>query len=118
MTPPPGDGPPGGPAPPPGYGYPGYGYAPPDHPQATTALVLGIVGLVVCAVVAPFAWAMGRRTVSEIDSSQGRLGGRGQAQAGYVLGMIGTVILGTGVLFLALYFLVVVVMIGGSILSG
>lgn len=86
---------------------PQYGYPPPmpmqyapDHPQATTALVLGIVGIVVCAgLLSPFAWWIGKKAVNEIDASQGRLGGRGAAQAGYILGIIGTCILGLYVLF-------------------
>lgn len=81
----------------PPYGQPPMGYAP-DHPKATTALVLGILGLVVCGVIAPFAWRIGRRTLDEIDGSHGQLGGRGTAQAGYVLGIIGTVVLLLGLL--------------------
>jgi len=72
----------------------------PDHPQATTALVLGIVGMVVCGgLLSPFAWWIGKKAVNEIDASQGRLGGRGAAQAGYILGIIGTCILALYALF-------------------
>jgi hypothetical protein len=71
-----------------------------DHPKATTALILGILGIVVCGFIAPFAWRIGKRTVDEIDASQGRLGGRGSAQAGYILGLIGTALLGLGLLVL------------------
>ena len=53
-----------------------------------------------CGFVAPLAWRIGKRTVDEIDASQGRLGGRGSAQAGYILGLIGTVLLGLGLLVL------------------
>lgn len=87
------------PPPPDSSGQPGYqpGYQPagyvPDHPQATTALVLGILGLVLCGVVAPFAWVMGGRAVREIDESHGTVGGRGTANAGRILGIIGTVLL-------------------------
>lgn len=81
----------------PAYGHPSMGYAP-DHPKATTALVLGILGMVVCGLLAPFAWRIGKRTLDEIDGSHGQLGGRGTAQAGYVLGIIGTVLLLLGVL--------------------
>ena len=91
---------------PPYGGQPPYGQAPgdpmayaPDHPKATTSLVLGILGIVICGIIAPFAWRMGKRTVAEIDASQGQLGGRGSAQAGYILGLIGTVLLGLGLLF-------------------
>jgi uncharacterized membrane protein YjgN (DUF898 family) len=78
-------------------GQPGYGYAP-NHPRATLALVLGILGVVLCNVLAPFAWAIGGTAVREIDASGGRYGGRGSAKAGQVLGIIGTVLLVIGVL--------------------
>ncbi len=81
----------------PPYGQPPVGYAP-DHPKATTALVLGILGIVICGIIAPFAWRIGKQTLVEIDGSNGQLGGRGSAQAGYVLGIIGTVLLGLGLL--------------------
>lgn len=64
-----------------------------DHPQATTALVLGILGLVLCGVLAPFAWIIGGRAVRDIDASRGTLGGRGSANAGKILGIVGTVLL-------------------------
>ena len=95
----------------PGYGPPGYGppygqppgYQPPmqyapDHPRATTVLVLGILGIVVCGVIAPFAWAMGKQTLREIDASNGMLGGRGATNVGYILGIIGTILLGLSLL--------------------
>jgi hypothetical protein len=65
----------------------------PDHPRAVVSLILGILGILLCSVVAPFALVIGRRTVKEIDASGGTLGGRGMAQAGYILGIIGTVLL-------------------------
>lgn len=90
------------PPPPPGggYGQPGGGYGPPqNHPRATTSLVLGILGVVCCSFAAPFAWAIGKKAVTEIDASGGRYGGRGQAQAGYILGIVGTVLLVLGLVF-------------------
>jgi hypothetical protein len=85
----------------------------PDHPKATTSLVLGILSVVVCGVLGPFAWSIGKRTVNEIDASGGRLGGRGSAQAGYVLGIVGTVFLALGVLYLV----VLLVIFAGGIIS-
>ena len=83
----------------PPYGQPGYGYRPQqDHPKAMTSLILGILGLVVCGFVAPFAWRIGKRTVDEIDASGGQWGGRSTAKAGYILGLIGTILLILGVL--------------------
>ena len=61
-------------------------------------LILGILGLAVCQVVAPFAWIMGRRTLAEIDASGGTLGGRSNAQIGYILGIVGSVFLIFGLL--------------------
>jgi hypothetical protein len=51
-------------------------------------------------VAAPFAWRTGSRVVREIDAQPGRWSGREQAQAGRIMGMIGTVILVLGVLAL------------------
>jgi hypothetical protein len=86
------------------YAPPGHGGTPPPHPSATTALVLGLVsliGLFVCVVpilVAPFAWRTGGRVLREIDAQPGRWSGREQAQAGRIMGMIGTALLVLGVL--------------------
>ena len=90
----------------------------PDHPKATTSLVLGILGVVLCQVVAPFAWVIGKRTLDEIDASQGRVGGRGAAQAGYILGIIGTVLLGLGLIFFLIYIVFAIALIGGGIATG
>ncbi|MRK00546.1 DUF4190 domain-containing protein [Aeromicrobium sp. S22] len=112
-TPPPGYGyPPPGQAPPPGYGYPqpGYGYGPtaPKHPNATTAMVLGIVGVaggLMCwlpLLASPFAWFFGRKAMREIDESHGQLQGRSEAKAGFVLGIIGSVLLALAIAFVLL----------------
>jgi hypothetical protein len=104
--------------PPPGYpAQPPIQYAP-DHPRATTSLVLGILGVVLCQIIAPFAWSMGRKTLNEIDASQGRIGGRGAAQAGYILGIVGTVLLGLSVLFLVVYLVIMVAVVGGGMATG
>lgn len=98
-----------------GYGPPPYPPQPPSHPRATTALVLGIVALVggtACLLpilLAPFAWVIGRNAVREIDASHGQLGGRGSAQAGTVLGIIGTVLLVLGIVGFILVLTVIAV---------
>lgn len=99
------------PTPPPGYGYPGYGPPPPDHPQATTVLVLGIVSLF-CAICGPFAWVMGKKALNEIDASGGTVGGRSNVMIGYVLGIVTSVVL---ILYLlAVIFFIVVAIIGAA----
>lgn len=81
-------------------GYPGgYPMPLPDHPQANTAMILGILGLVCCQFLAPFALITGRKSMQEIDASGGRYGGRGQAQAGFIMGIIGSALLVLGVLY-------------------
>ncbi len=86
---------------------PGVPYVAAPHPRATTAMVLGIVGVAggfLCylpILLAPFAWVMGGRAVREIDASQGTMSGRGEAQAGRILGIVGTVLLILGLLALA-----------------
>jgi uncharacterized membrane protein YjgN (DUF898 family) len=98
--PPPGQPPYGGGYPPNQYGAPPFGgYVPPDHHQAVTVLILGILGLVLCQVISPFAWVMGNRVVREIDASNGQVGGRGTANAGRICGIVGTFLLAAGVLF-------------------
>jgi hypothetical protein len=53
---------------------------------------------VVCGLVAPFAWVMGSRVINEIDASNGQLGGRSTANAGRICGIVGTVLIGVGLL--------------------
>ena len=102
------------------YGQPAYGQQPyyqgrPNHPNATTSMVLGIVGLVLgmsCGVgflASPFAWVLGAKAVREIDAAPHAYDGRGQAQAGKILGIVGTVLL-----VLALLALVLLIAVGVS----
>ncbi len=70
--------------------------------------MLGILGLVLCQVLSPFAWVMGNRVVREIDASQGFTGGRGNANAGRICGIVGTVLLGLTIVLL-MFFVVLAV---------
>ncbi len=107
--PPPEQQPPFGGYPPNQYGAPPYGgFVPPDHHQAVTVLILGILGLVLCQLISPFAWVMGNRVVGEIDASGGQLGGRSTANAGRICGIVGTVLFGLGLLFAVVVIIVAV----------
>lgn len=86
--------------PPPGAQPPPAGWPPPKHPQATTVLVLGILGLVLCQVLSPFAWSMGNKAQKEIRANPTAFSGDGEINAGRILGIIGTAILGLSLLFL------------------
>ncbi len=82
-------------------------------PQASTALILGILGVVLCGIVAPFAWRIGKRTVNEIDASNGQLGGRGSAQAGYIMGIIGSIWLGLALL-IGIFIVIIALVAAGT----
>jgi len=75
---------------------------PPEHPQATTALVLGVVAVMGFFPTGPFAWVIGGRARRAIDADPARWGGRGLATAGYVLGIVTTVMMALFVGFIAL----------------
>jgi hypothetical protein len=100
--------PPYGPPQPTAYGY----GAPtlPEHPQVSTAFVLGLVSLIggfACGLpifAGPFAWFMGAKVRKEIDREPGRYGGREKATAGMVMGIVAT-----GLVALALLIIVVAV---------
>lgn len=77
-----------GPSPSPG----GQVHVAPTDGMATAAMVLGILGLVVCGPLAVVALFLGYSARGRIRQSGGQIGGDGQATAGIVLGWIGVVI--------------------------
>lgn len=77
--------------------------APPNHPQTSTVLVLGILGLFVCGITGIIAGIMGGRVLREIDAQPGRYSGRSQVNLGRLLGWVGVGLWG---LILVFYFLV------------
>ncbi|WP_051217800.1 DUF4190 domain-containing protein [Nocardioides insulae] len=85
------------------YGQPYYAQPAQTSGVAITALVLGLVSIVVgCGLFLGIpAMIVGRRATRQIDESQGRLTGRGLAQAGFWTGLAGTVLWG---LFYLAYF--------------
>jgi hypothetical protein len=74
----------------------------PASSNATTALVLGIIGavgslgsccccfFVVPGVCSPIAWYMGRAELAAIRAGTSSPAGQGFAQAGMILGMVGS----------------------------
>ena len=71
-----------------------------EDSQATTILVLGILSLVVCQILGPIAWVMGNNELAGIDAGRRPPQNRGTAQAGRILGIISTVLMIIGVVFL------------------
>lgn len=66
-------------------------------------LFTGVAGL----VLGPIAYFLGRSAVSRIDSSDGELGGRGKAVAGWVMGAVATAI-GAGVTLVWFIFFLII----------
>ena len=61
--------------------------------QATTSLVLGILGILCCGILAPIAWYLGSAELKKIRAGQSPATAEGTAKAGMILGIIGTVLL-------------------------
>lgn len=100
--------------PPPGYGgYPQQGYGPiqQEHPQGTMILVLGILSLVVCGLLGPFAWVMGNNAKRDVDARPGFYSNAGNISAGRICGMIASIIL---IAVIVLYGLIFVLAVAGS----
>jgi uncharacterized membrane protein len=75
---------------------------PRNDSEATTIFVLGLLGLVACQFLAPVAWIKGSsyRTTCRLMETQPS----GLATAGWVCGIVGTIMLVVSVLFMVLAF--------------
>lgn len=84
-----------------GQSYPAYGMGPQPHPQGTTVLVLGIVGLVVCFIVGIFGLIQGNKALKEIDANPAAYNNRQSVVIGRILSIIGIVLQGGFILVYA-----------------
>lgn len=98
-------------SPPYGAPQPAYGQPPGEtHTPATISLILGVLSLVCLGFLSGIpAMILGRKASKEIAASQGRLGGGGLATAGFVTGLIGTILS-----IIGLILFVVLVVIGNE----
>lgn len=92
---------------------------PPSTSGATTALVLGIIGLagnlascccclgLIPALCAPIAWWMGARELRSIREGLASPAGEGNARAGMICGIVGTAIIVLYVLVMIVYIAIV-----------
>jgi uncharacterized protein DUF4190 len=67
--------------------------------EATTALVLGIIGLVCCGLCAPVAWYLGHKELLAIRAGQSPRAGESLAMAGKILGIIGSILVIFGIVW-------------------
>ena len=89
------------PPPPPQYGapQPPMGGAPQGHPRGTLILILGILSIPCCGLFTGIpAIILGRSALAEIDANPGAYGNRGMVNAGYICGIIGTVLSVIGII--------------------
>jgi hypothetical protein len=64
-----------------------------QNQKALWSMILGIAGLVCCGLFTAIpAIILGHMGKKEIDASGGAQSGRGMAQAGFIMGIIGTVL--------------------------
>lgn len=70
-------------------------------------LILGILGIIVCGFIAPFAWIMGKGDLAKMDAGEMNPDGRGITQGGMICGIIGTILLPLGIV------VVVLILVGG-----
>ncbi len=80
----------------------------PEQSQAVTVLVLGILSIIICQILGPFAWKMGSDELKAITENRRSPEGQGMAQAGKICGIVGTVLLGCFVIGILLFFLVLI----------
>jgi Domain of unknown function (DUF4190) len=85
-----------------------YSAPPVQHPQATLALILGILGLAVCPFVGIAALVIGNKARKQIDAAPGQFTGRGMATAGFVLGVV-------SVSLIVLFVLLVILGVAGAL---
>ncbi len=67
--------------------------------RAILALIFGILGLMSMGLFAIPAWILGKAERQAIESGASPDSGRGMAEAGYILGIIGVVLLSIAILF-------------------
>lgn len=69
----------------------------PESSQATTVLILGIVGIIF-SIVAPVAWILGQQELRAIDEGRRDPANASTANIGRILGIVGTVLMVLGIL--------------------
>jgi len=82
--------------------------------RATTVLVLGILGLVLCPICGIFAWVMANKDLPKMEAGAMDPEGLGQTKAGKICGIIATILLILSVILGVVY----VLLFAGILASG
>jgi hypothetical protein len=93
--------------------YDDYG-GPMEPHRGTMILVLGLLSLLVCGLIGPFAWVMGKADLRKMDAGQMDPSGRGETQAGYICGLIATILMGIGLVLALVWILAMVFFVGAA----
>jgi hypothetical protein len=96
---------------------------PPPQPAARSdggalvSLIAGIIGLLLGLalgipglILGPLAYFMGKSAVARIDASEGKVGGRSSAHAGWIIGIVAT---GVGAIVTLTWFVIWLVAVSG-----
>lgn len=76
----------------------------PEPSQATTALVLGIIGIACCGPLAIVAWVMANNELQAISSGRRDPVNEGTAKAAKIVGLVGAVLFGISLVWIVLAF--------------
>jgi hypothetical protein len=79
-----------------------------EHPQGTTVLVLGIVGIFF-GIAAPFAWYLGNKAMKEIRASGQTYSNEQTINIGRILGIVFTIIYLVSIVFTIIFVIIVAV---------
>lgn len=83
--------------------------------RGTLILVLGILSIVLCAICGPIAWIMGNGDIREMKAGRMDPEGMGLTTAGKICGIVGTVFMILGLIYIVVMFLFVgAVAVGGA----
>lgn len=90
------------------YPYGAYGMLP-EHPQAQTVMILGLVSLVV-SLAAPVAWVMGSRARRDIREHPELYRESTSLTVGWVLGMVISLLMIAGIAFYAVFVIFMIIL--------
>lgn len=71
--------------------------------KATMAVVFGVLGIVCCGLLAPVAWYLASEELKSIDAGRLPETNRGMAQVAKILGIIGSILLVLGLLWILFF---------------